>query len=282
MRKKTAILGATGSVGTSALDVIRRYPDTFEPVLLTGHSGAAALLKLGEEFPGAMLALSGPGAKDAPSRVSFRGEDGLLAAIAASGAGITVNGIAGAAGLRPSMAAIEAGQDLALANKETVVMAGKLIFEKAAEKKAAIIPVDSEHSAIFNLLRGRREDAEELILTASGGPFRTYTKEQLAAVTPKEALSHPTWKMGPKITVDSASLANKGLEIMEAAFLFGVKLRELRVVIHPQSIVHSMVRMKDGAVYAQLSRPDMRLPVQDALFWPETPPSSFGALDFRG
>ncbi|MDR1105835.1 MAG: 1-deoxy-D-xylulose-5-phosphate reductoisomerase, partial [Treponema sp.] len=144
------------------------------------------------------------------------------------------------------------------------------------------IPVDSEHSAIFNLLRGRREDAEELILTASGGPFRTYTREQLAAVTPKEALAHPTWKMGPKITVDSASLANKGLEIMEAAILFGVKLRELRVVIHPQSIVHSMVRMTDGAVYAQLSRPDMRLPVQDALFWPETPPSSFGALDFRG
>ncbi|MDR1419201.1 MAG: 1-deoxy-D-xylulose-5-phosphate reductoisomerase [Treponema sp.] len=282
MRKKTAVLGATGSIGTSALDVIRRYPDKFEPVLLTAHTGGPALLELGKEFPGALLALSGPETGDAPSGVSFRGPEGLLAAIAACGAGITVNGIAGAAGLRPSMAAIEAGQDLALANKETIVMAGRLVLEKAMEKKTAVIPVDSEHSAIFNLLRGRREDAEELILTASGGPFRTFTREELAAVTPKAALSHPTWNMGPKITVDSASLANKGLEVMEAAFLFGVKIGEIRVVLHPQSVVHSMIRMKDGAVYAQLSRPDMRLPIQDALFWPETPPSSFGALDFRG
>jgi 1-deoxy-D-xylulose-5-phosphate reductoisomerase len=271
MKKKVAVLGATGSIGGNTLDVIRRYRDSFEPVLLTGQSNKTGLLKLGAEFPGARLVFSG---------------DGLLSAIASCGADITVNGIAGAAGLPPSLAAIEAGQILALANKETIVMAGELVLKKAAEKRTTVIPVDSEHSAIFNLLRRNGEDtafnAGEIILTASGGPFRTLDPEKLASVTPAEALSHPTWNMGPKITVDSASLANKGLEVIEAAYLFGVNPEKIRVVIHPQSIVHSMIRTKDGAVYAQLSRPDMRLPIQGALFWPETPPSPFGTLDFGG
>jgi 1-deoxy-D-xylulose-5-phosphate reductoisomerase len=210
MRKKTAILGATGSIGTNALDVIRRYPDNFEAVLLTGHRNEKGLLKLGAEFPGARLVLSEPG-PESTARVSFRGQEGLLAAIAASGADITVNGIAGAAGLAPSMAVIEAGQDLALANKETVVMAGKLAFEKAAEKKVSIIPVDSEHSAIFNLLRERREDAEEIILTASGGPFRTFGSKELAAVTPGAALAHPTWNMGPRLPWIRRRLPTKDL-----------------------------------------------------------------------
>jgi 1-deoxy-D-xylulose-5-phosphate reductoisomerase len=278
MKKKVAILGATGSIGGNTLDVIRRYSDHFEPVLLASRSNKSELLKLGAEFPGALLALSGNG----ENSVRFKGPEGLLEAIDACGADITVNGIAGAAGLPPSLKAIEAGQVLALANKETIVMAGELVLKKAAEKKTSLIPVDSEHSAIFNLLRRNGETAEEIILTASGGPFRKLDIEKLGSVTPAEALAHPTWRMGPKITVDSASLANKGLEVIEAAYLFGMKAEKIRVVIHPQSIVHSMIRMKDGAVYAQLSPPDMRLPIQGALFWPETPPSPFGTLDFAG
>jgi 1-deoxy-D-xylulose-5-phosphate reductoisomerase len=160
-------------------------------------------------------------------------------------------------------------------------MAGKAVLEKAAEKGRSIIPVDSEHSAIFNLLRREKAcDLDEIILTASGGPFRNFSAAELAAVTPRQALAHPTWNMGPKITIDSASLANKGLEVMEASVLFNVGPGKIRVVIHPQSVVHSMIRMKDGAVYAQLSRPDMRLPIQEALFWPETPPAPYGSLDF--
>jgi 1-deoxy-D-xylulose-5-phosphate reductoisomerase len=194
---------------------------------------------------------------------------------------MTVNGIAGAAGLLPSAAAILAGSDLALANKETVVMAGDIILPLAAEKKVTILPVDSEHSAIFNLLNAHgREGVEELILTASGGPFRKLNRREMEKVRPADALAHPTWKMGPKITIDSASMANKGLEVIEAVRLFGFSPEKVRVLIHPQSVVHSMIRMKDGAVYAQLSGPDMRLPIHEALCYPECGESSFGALDF--
>ncbi|GHV37695.1 1-deoxy-D-xylulose 5-phosphate reductoisomerase [Spirochaetia bacterium] len=272
MKRRIAILGATGSIGRSTLDVIRENiragRDDFEVVLLSSYTDQEGLLRLGEEFPGAVPVLAQKG--------------GLIKAIAEAGPDITVNGIAGAAGLEPSVAAIRAGSDLALANKETIVMAGPLVFNLAAEKKVKIIPVDSEHSAIFNLLNAHgRDNAEEILLTASGGPFRKYTLKELESVTAKDALAHPTWKMGPKITIDSASMANKGLEVIEAARLFEMAPEKIKVLVHPQSVVHSMIRMKDGAVYAQLSRPDMRLPIHEALFWPEPRPSPFGALDFE-
>jgi 1-deoxy-D-xylulose-5-phosphate reductoisomerase len=286
-KKRIAVLGATGSIGKSALDVLRAGKDDFEAALLSGHRDRAGLLALGGEFPGAVLALSGR--KDASGegasggKIAYYGEEGLLKAIAASGADTAVNGIAGAAGLAPSLAALEAGADLALANKETIVMAAPLVFARAEAKKARIIPVDSEHQAIFTLINAHgRENIEEIILTASGGPFRNHSLRQLERVTPAEALAHPTWNMGPKITVDSATLGNKGLEVMEAALLFGMPPEKITVMVHPQSVVHSMVRLRDGAVYAQLSRPDMRLPIHNALYWPECVPCPFGRLDFPG
>jgi 1-deoxy-D-xylulose-5-phosphate reductoisomerase len=285
MKKRAAILGATGSIGKSALEVIRRGAGDFEVVLLSAHSSAGALKELGKEFPKAILALSGA-AEPGPAAAggfSFSGPEGLLRAIAEAGADITVNGISGAAGLRPSLAAIDAGSDLALANKETVVMAGPQVFARARGKKLRILPVDSEHSAIFHLIEAHGADrVAEILLTASGGPFRKMPLEAMRGVTAKEALAHPTWNMGPKITVDSASLANKGLEVIEAVRLFNMPPEHITVLVHPQSVVHSLVRMKDGAVYAQLSRPDMRLPIHEALYWPETRPAPFGALDFRG
>ncbi|MCL2070040.1 MAG: 1-deoxy-D-xylulose-5-phosphate reductoisomerase [Treponema sp.] len=271
MKKKAAVLGATGSIGKSSLDVLRDSPEHFQPVLFTAHKNAAALEKIKEEFPQARTVL---------------GRDGLLDAIASSGADITVNGISGAAGLEPSIAVLEAGSALALANKESVVMAGPLILELARKKNLPLIPVDSEHSAIFSLLNAHgAENVHELILTASGGPFRNHSREELAAVTPGQALAHPTWNMGPKISVDSASLANKGLEVIEAARLFGFPPEKIKVVIHPQSIVHSMIRLKNGSVYAQMSKPDMRQPIAAALYWPriEEPGSglaAYGSLDF--
>jgi 1-deoxy-D-xylulose-5-phosphate reductoisomerase len=285
VKKRVAVLGATGSIGTSALDVIRRGRGDFEVALLSSHTRAGALGELGREFPGALLALSGPGAEAGPGTegVSFFGPPGLLRAVAEAGADLTVNGIAGAAGLEPSLAASEAGSSLALANKETVVMAGPLVFSRARQKKVKILPVDSEHSAIFHLIEAHGvEGVEEILLTASGGPFRKFSRRQMETVSAKDALAHPTWNMGPKITVDSASLANKGLEVIEAVRLFNLPPEKIAVLVHPQSVVHSMVRMKDGAVYAQLSRPDMRLPIHEALYWPEHRPSPFGALDFRG
>jgi 1-deoxy-D-xylulose-5-phosphate reductoisomerase len=281
MKKKAAVLGATGSIGKSALDVIRWGKDDFEPVLFSAHREKGLLLKLKEEFPGAVLALTGE--ESVSPGIDFWGKQGLLEAIAACGMDIAVNGIAGAAGLEPSLACLDAGADLALANKETLVMAGPLAFKRAEEKRAKIIPVDSEHSAVFKLIEAHGKDnVEEIILTASGGPFRSFSAERLAEVTPAEALAHPTWSMGPKITVDSATLANKGLEVIEAVRLFGFSPEKVRVVIHPQSVVHSLVRLRDGAVYAQISKPDMRLPIHEALYWPETVSSPFGVLDFDG
>jgi 1-deoxy-D-xylulose-5-phosphate reductoisomerase len=280
MKRKAAVLGATGSIGKSAMDVLRDQKDRFQPVLLTARSDAKGLLKLKEEFPDALTALADETAADG-ARFDFLGRDGLLSAIAAAKADITVNGISGAAGLEPSVAAINSGSDLALANKETIVMAGRIIFALAAEKNIRVIPVDSEHSALFKLIEAHGKDnVSEIILTASGGPFREYSEEMLLRVTLKDALAQPTWNMGPKITVDSATLANKGLEVIEAALLFGFPPEKIKVAIHPQSVVHSMVRLKDGAVYAQMSKPDMRLPIHEALSWPETVYSPFGVLDF--
>jgi 1-deoxy-D-xylulose-5-phosphate reductoisomerase len=277
--KKTAVLGATGSIGKSALDVIARNKGDFKPVLFCAHNNMDGLEEAGKAWPDAQKILTGdPGGKK------------LLAAIADCGADITVNGISGAAGLEPSMAAIEAGSDLALANKETLVMAGPLVIKRAIEKNVNIIPVDSEHSAIFHLLEAHcknQDNLDEIILTASGGPFRNYSIEEMEKVSPKAALAHPTWDMGAKISIDSATMANKGLEVIEASRLFNLPPEKIKVVIHPQSIVHSLIKLKDGEFYAQLSRPDMRLPILKALYWPKTPPSEnndnwgFGQLDFN-
>ena len=283
--KKTAVLGATGSIGKNALDVIARGKGDFKPVFLSAHSNRDKLEEAGRAWPEAQKILSGqPG-----------GREKLLAAIAECGADITVNGISGAAGLEPSMAAIESGSALALANKETLVMAGLLVLKRANEKKVAVIPVDSEHSAIFHLLEAHCKNTDcldEIILTASGGPFRNYSIEEMEKAGPKAALAHPTWNMGAKISIDSASMANKGLEVIEASWLFKLSSgqpfppEKIKVAIHPQSIVHSMIRLKDGELYAQLSRPDMRLPILKALYWPKMPPSDasgnwgFGQLDF--
>jgi len=272
MKKRVAVLGATGSIGKSALEVIARAPNDFEIVLLSAHCRCEPLVELGRKWPGALTVHSG----------AEGGREALLAAIAHCGADMVLNGISGAAGLEPSMAAIEAGSSLALANKETLVMAGPLVLKRAHEKNVKIIPVDSEHSAIFHLIEVHGYDAlDEIILTASGGPFRNYSLKEMESVTPQAALAHPTWNMGAKITIDSASMANKGLEVIEAARLFNCTTDKIKVVIHPQSIVHSMIRMQDGAVYAQLSRPDMRLPIHKALYWPEAAPTDFGQLDFN-
>jgi len=276
--KKTAVLGATGSIGKSALDVIARNKGDFKPVLLSAHNNRDKLEEAGKAWPDAQRILSGDS-----------GREKLLAAIANCGADITVNGISGAAGLEPSMAAIESGSDLALANKETLVMAGPLVLKRANEKNINIIPVDSEHSAVFHLLEAHcknPDSLDEIILTASGGPFRNYSVREMEKVSPKAALAHPTWNMGAKISIDSASMANKGLEVIEASRLFNLPPEKIKVVIHPQSIVHSMIKLKDGEFYAQLSRPDMRLPILKALYWPKMPPPEnndnwgFGQLGF--
>jgi 1-deoxy-D-xylulose-5-phosphate reductoisomerase len=236
---------------------------------------------LGKEYPGAKTA-----AVEIPkgfSHIDYSGTDGLLRAIEETKPDIVVNGIAGAAGLLPSVKALEAGADLALANKETIVMAAPLVFALAKKNGANIIPVDSEHSAVFHLIHAhRKERVEEIILTASGGPFRGYTEERLRKVGVREAMAHPTWNMGGKITIDSASLANKGLEVIEAVRLFGFPVEAVTVSVHPQSVVHSLVRLRDGSLYAQMSRPDMRVPIHNALFWPDCVPCPFGRLSLDG
>jgi 1-deoxy-D-xylulose-5-phosphate reductoisomerase len=285
MKKRVAVLGATGSIGKSAFDILREEREDFEVILISSHTNVDGLLALSREFPGAVPVLTGSESRAAPDGAAsgqvYAGKEGLLRAIAGTGPDIVVNGISGAAGLEPSLAALDAGADLALANKETIVMASPLVFARAKKKGCRILPVDSEHHAIASLLEAHgRENAEGIILTASGGPFLKRKREDLSGVTVEEALAHPTWNMGPKITLDSASLANKGLEVIEAAGLFNMTPGDIAVVIHPQSIVHSMVRLKDGAVYAQLSRPDMRLPIHNALHYPDCAPCSFGRLDF--
>jgi 1-deoxy-D-xylulose-5-phosphate reductoisomerase len=269
MKKRIAVLGATGSIGKSSLDIISRGSENFEVVLLSAHSNRSGLEQLKTQFPSAVLVLSGESG----------GKEKLINAIKNAGADITINGISGGAGLEPSLAAIESGSNLALANKETIVMAGKLAFRLANEKNVKIIPVDSEHSAVFHLIKAHG-GADEIILTASGGPFRNFSLKEMEKVTAREALAHPTWKMGPKITIDSASMANKGLEIIEACSLFNMPPEKIKVSIHPQSIVHSMIRLCNGVIYAQLSKPDMRRPIHDALYWPQTSPLDIDPLDF--
>ncbi len=256
--KRVLVLGCTGSIGTNTLDIIRNTPDEFRLSGIQAHTSADALEKYAAEFGCPALLTS---SEDAVSLQDF---------IGITRPDIVVNGIAGAAGLRPSVTVLENGIPLALANKETIVMAGPLVMRLAAKTGAKILPVDSEHSAVFCLSEKiGPASISEIIITASGGPFRTFTKEQLESVTVEQALEHPTWKMGRKITVDSATLANKGLEVIEAANLFGLPAEKIEVAVHPQSLVHSLVRTNDGMLYAQISDPDMRHPIINALRWPE-------------
>jgi 1-deoxy-D-xylulose-5-phosphate reductoisomerase len=275
-RRKISILGATGSVGTSTLDLVERHPDRFEVVALTAAKNVAALAEAAVRT-GAKLAviddaallpelerrLTGSGCRAATGREA-------LAEAAASEAEWVMAAIVGCAGLEPVMAAIAAGRTVALANKESLVTAGDLMIGAARESGATILPVDSEHNAIFQCLAGNRAcDVARLVLTASGGPFRALSRDQMASMTPEQAVAHPNWSMGAKISVDSATMMNKGLELIEAHHLFGLDSDRIDILVHPQSVIHSMVEYIDGSVLAQLGSPDMRIPIGYALAWPE-------------
>lgn len=269
MKKKVLVLGATGSIGQSTLNIIESMSDKFTLSGISAHSNKDKLEALAQKFNCKNFFLSSAS------------EKGFIDFIQNTDADIVVNGIAGSAGLLPSLAALESKKDLALANKETMVMAGKLIKALAKKNNCRILPVDSEHSAVFMLIeKYGHENVDKIILTASGGPFRKYTKEELQNVTLEDALKHPTWNMGQKITIDSATLANKGLEVIEAVQLFDFPPERVQVVVHPQSIVHSLIRTKDGVMYAQLSKPDMRHPIVTALTYPDFCTNKLEQLDF--
>ena len=287
--RKLVVLGATGSIGQSAAKVARDIPERMKIVGMSAHRNLAALAELAVEFPEAALCLtdsSGGGKADLPEAVRngrriFEGEEGLIELATLPEADMVLIAIVGTGGLRPALAAIEAGKDLAIASKEILVMAGEIVMEAARRKGVKVLPVDSEHNAIFQCLEGRpASQVQRLILTASGGPFRKHSAEALENVTKAQALKHPTWNMGAKITVDSATLFNKGLEMIEARWLFDVEMSRVDVIVHPQSIVHSMVEFVDGSVLAQLSHSDMCFPIQYAVTWPERVPNSLRPLDF--
>ncbi len=286
--KKIAILGSTGSIGTQTLDVIREHQD-IEVLGLAARSNIKLLEEQIREFsPRTVAVWDEEKAKDLALRVAdlpvkvTAGMEGLLEVASMPDTEMVVMAVVGMIGIRPTMAAIEAGKDIALANKETLVTAGHLIMPLAEEHGASILPVDSEHSAIFQCLQGNDYDRiHRIYLTASGGPFRGKNQEQLLDVRPEDALKHPNWNMGPKVTIDSATLVNKGLEVMEAKWLFRVPVDQIQVVIQPQSIIHSMVEYVDGSVMAQLAVPDMKLPIQYALYYPRRQECPGERLDFK-
>ena len=287
LRKKIAILGSTGSIGTQALDIIAANPERYEAYVLTANRKADLLIEQARRFQPAQVVIADEAQyehvrdalQDLPIQV-YTGSDSLAQVVQNAEVDIVLTALVGFAGLRPTVAAIQAGKQIALANKETLVVAGELVTQLALEHRSAILPVDSEHSAIFQSLMGETSDIEKIILTASGGPFRKFTMEELKTVTPEQALKHPNWDMGAKITIDSASMMNKGFEVIEAKWLFGVGAERIQVVVHPQSIIHSAVSFRDGAVKAQLGQPDMRVPIQLAFSYPERLQSNFPRLDW--
>jgi 1-deoxy-D-xylulose-5-phosphate reductoisomerase len=280
--KKVIVLGSTGSIGCSALDVIRMHPDRFDLIGISAGSNGDLLARQADEFHADLLALTLEEPIETRARHIFTGEDAGVQIVRQGRADIVVNGIAGAAGFLPSLEAVSQGATLALANKESLVIGGTFITEEAAKTHAHIIPVDSEHSAIFQCLAGEScEDLSRIILTASGGPFRNRDRQTFTDITPQEALSHPTWSMGQRITIDSATMMNKGLEIIEACWLFGVELDKITVMVHPQSIVHSMVEFQDMSIKAQLSIPDMRIAIAYALSWPKRMPLMLPGIDIN-
>lgn len=285
--KRIAILGSTGSIGTQTLDVVRNNSDMKITALAAGHSVDALEKQIREFSPEIAVLYDEKAAEDLKTHVAdtdtrvLSGMDGLVEMASMTDADVLVTAVVGMIGIRPTLAGIEAGKNIALANKETLVTAGHLIMREAARQHVRILPVDSEHSAIFQCLHGEEHwSVHKLIITASGGPFRGMKTSQLEHITPEDALKHPTWSMGRKITIDSATLVNKGLEVMEAHWLFNVSLEQIQVVLQPQSIIHSMVEFEDGAVMAQLGVPDMRLPIQYALCYPERRFLNGDRLDF--
>lgn len=285
-KKQIAILGSTGSIGTQALQVIEEHPDLYEAYALTANNQVELLAEQARKFMPAAVVIANEAKylqlkemlADLPIQV-YAGSDALCEIIEAKPIDVVLASMVGYAGLRPTMNAIKAGKAIALANKETLVVAGELINALAQQYHTPILPVDSEHSAIFQCLEPNNE-LEKVILTASGGPFRKFSMEDLQYVTKEQALKHPNWDMGAKITIDSATMMNKGFEVIEAKWLFGVRPDQIEVVVHPQSVIHSMVQYEDGAVKAQLGMPDMRLPIQYAFSYPQRIKASFDRLDF--
>lgn len=286
--KNIAILGSTGSIGTQALEVIRQNPGRFRAFVLTAQTNADLLISQAIEFKPAYVVI-GSREKYEDLQVILHplgikvlcGIDEMCEAVSHADISIVLTALVGFAGLKPTLAAIRAGKDIALANKETLVVAGELVTSLAEKHKVKILPVDSEHSAIFQCLAGEENNAiEKIYLTASGGPFRGKNSEFLASITKKEALRHPNWVMGEKITIDSASLMNKGLEVIEAKWLFDLDVSQIDVIVHPQSIIHSIVQFRDGSMKAQMGLPDMKLPIQYAIAYPERLPNNFPRFNF--
>ena len=285
--RSIVLLGSTGSIGTQTLDVVRNNKDELKVVGLAANKRVNEVEQQVREFNPKYVCMFDPeAAKELREKIAdtgikvMSGMDGLLEMVSVPEADTVLTAVVGMIGIRPTIKAIESGKDIALANKETLVCAGHIIMPLAKEKKVQILPVDSEHSAIFQSLVGQPKDkVEKILLTASGGPFRGKKREELAAMTAADALKHPNWDMGPKVTIDSSSLVNKGLEVMEARWLFDVSLDNIEVLVHPQSIVHSAVQYVDGAVIAQLGVPDMKLPIQYALFYPDRRPMAEKRLD---
>ena len=288
MKKNIAILGSTGSIGTQALEVIKAHSDSFSVEVLTAQNNADLLIAQAKEFqPNAVVIVNEDQyvkVKEALIPLGIKvwaGENSLASIVQMDSIDLVLTAVVGYSGLQPTIKAIEAGKTIALANKETLVVAGELITALAKQKGVNIYPVDSEHSAIFQCLVGEfHNPIEKIILTASGGPFRGKKREELLSITKAQALKHPNWTMGAKVTIDSASLMNKGLEVIEAKWLFGLRHDQIEVVVHPQSIVHSLVQFQDSSIKAQLGLPDMRLPIQFAMSYPNRLPSSFPRFDF--
>jgi 1-deoxy-D-xylulose-5-phosphate reductoisomerase len=284
--KKITLLGSTGSIGTQALEVVERFADELSVFALSAHSNPEVLSRQVAKFKPKFAVLTEPAAYDRlkgqipePTRL-LSGNPGLRQIVSDPEVDLVVDALVGASGLLPCLQAIEAGKDIALANKEVLVMAGELVIQQAAEKGVRIIPIDSEHSGMLQCLAaGKMEEVENLIITASGGPFLNTPQEEMGKVTVQQALQHPTWSMGKKITIDSATLMNKALEIIEAHWLFGVEPKKIKVLIHPQSIVHSLVEYRDGSIIAQLAPPDMRLSIEYALFYPRRRPRVINQFD---
>jgi 1-deoxy-D-xylulose-5-phosphate reductoisomerase len=296
MRRRIAILGATGSIGKSTLDLIERSPERFEVVAVTAATNGEELARIARRTHARLAVVADEGQLGALRELlagtdcRVEGGESALIEAATAEADLVIAAIVGCAGLRPVMAAVDAGRIVALANKEALVTAGKLMTEAAARSSATLLPIDSEHNAIFQCLAGsKQEDVSRIILTASGGPFREFSAEEMRSATPAQAVAHPKWAMGAKISVDSATLMNKGLELIEAHYLFGLSSERIEVLVHPQSVVHSLVEFVDGSILGQLGSPDMRIPIAYALAWPErigTPAkpldlASIGRLEFE-
>jgi 1-deoxy-D-xylulose-5-phosphate reductoisomerase len=287
-KKGIAILGSTGSIGTQALEVIEAYPEKFDLQVLTAHSNGDLLIEQALKFKPHAVVIGDEAqfqkVKDAlwdADVLVFCGDKALCQVVEFHEVHIVLTALMGYAGLKPTLAAIEAGKTIALANKETLVVAGELVTKLAREKAVNIYPVDSEHSAIFQCLTGEfHNKIEKIVLTASGGPFRGYSTSQLEEVTLEQALKHPNWSMGAKITIDSASMMNKGLEVIEAKWLFALKPEQIEVIVHPQSIIHSLIQFEDGSMKAQMGLPDMKLPIQYALTYPERYKTDFPRFNF--